>query len=77
MIDTFNTPFFVGLEEFPLPADDERRLPNSKFARRELICWRCQENFGHKYKELKEHLELEFEEWKKQPAGNTESGQTE
>jgi hypothetical protein len=68
--DTFNTPFFVGLEEFPLPADDERRLPHTRFTKRDLICWRCQRNFGNRHKELTEHLEVEFQEWKKEPDGN-------
>lgn len=31
----------------------------------DMKCWRCGKNFGNKFKQLKEHLEVEYEEWRK------------
>ncbi|KAI0398253.1 HIT domain-containing protein [Xylariaceae sp. FL0594] len=65
---TFNTPFLVDLADFPLPADDPRRDSSHrrKYLRRDLVCWRCEENFGKDFAALKKHLEVEFEAWKKE-----------
>jgi len=57
----------VDLEDLPLPEDDERRGQGMVFIKSDLICWRCGRNYGNRYKELDEHLEEEFEEWKKEP----------
>ncbi|KAF8249599.1 HIT-like protein [Wilcoxina mikolae CBS 423.85] len=65
--NSFNTPFFVDLEDLPLPEEDERRSPGMGFIKSDLICWRCGTNYGNRYKQLSEHLEEEFEEWKKEP----------
>ncbi|KAF8534049.1 HIT-like domain-containing protein [Trichophaea hybrida] len=62
--NSFNTPFFVDLEDLPLPEEDERRGPGMEFIKSDLICWRCGMNYGNRYKQLSEHLEEEFEEWK-------------
>ncbi|PON30201.1 aprataxin [Trichoderma gamsii] len=65
--NSFNTPFLVDVADFPLESDDLRRGPREEgFMRRDLVCWRCGENFGNRFKELKEHLEKEFEEWKRE-----------
>ena len=61
--NSFTTPFFVGLHEFPLEEEDiERRARN--WNKQDMICWRCGENFENKFTALKVHLEREFEEWK-------------
>lgn len=61
--NSFNTPFFVPLEEFPLDDDDKRR--NAHYLESDMKCWRCRKNFGNKFAQLKEHLETEWEEWRK------------
>lgn len=64
--NSFATPFFVPIEDFPLAADDVRRNPTREgYLRKDFTCWRCGKNFGNKFVELKKHLEQEFEEWKK------------
>lgn len=64
--NSFATPFFVPLEDFPLAAGDPRREPTREgYLKRDLCCWRCGKNFGAGFARLKEHLEVEFEEWKK------------
>lgn len=62
---SFTTEFLVPLEDFPLAADDERRR-QGKWPERPLVCFRCGREYGNKFKELKEHLEVEFELWKKE-----------
>ena len=64
--NSFSTPFLVDVDDFPLGKDDERRHPGrAGYLSRELRCWRCGMGFGNKFARLKEHLEIEFEEWKK------------
>ena len=65
-LDSFNTPFFVGLDEFPLAEEDESWRLETSFLRSELKCWRCGRAFGNRLTALKEHLEKEFEEWKRE-----------
>lgn len=65
--NSFNTPFLVDVADFPLARDDPRRHPGREgYMDSNLKCWRCGSDFGNKFKALKEHLEKEFEEWKKQ-----------
>ncbi|KAI4195356.1 MAG: hypothetical protein LQ350_007253 [Teloschistes chrysophthalmus] len=64
--NSFNTPFLVGVDEFPLKKEDMRRRFKEKFLQEDLVCWRCGKNFGNKFARLKVHLEEEFEEWKKE-----------
>ncbi|KAF2161005.1 hypothetical protein M409DRAFT_59527 [Zasmidium cellare ATCC 36951] len=61
---SFTTDFFIGLDQFPLPANDHRR--NYKHFPADMHCWRCGKNFGNKISKLKDHLAEEFEEWKKE-----------
>ncbi|PLB40621.1 DNA 5'-adenosine monophosphate hydrolase [Aspergillus candidus] len=64
--NSFSTPFFVGLEDFPLAEDDVRRHPGREgFLKWDFVCWRCGRNFGNRFVALKAHLEEEFEEWKR------------
>ncbi|EAW14471.1 DNA 5'-adenosine monophosphate hydrolase [Aspergillus clavatus NRRL 1] len=64
--NSFATPFFVDIEDFPLAKDDVRRYPDRQgYLRRDFICWRCGKDFGNKFTELKRHLETEFNEWKR------------
>lgn len=60
---SFNTDFFVGLDQFPLAENDHRR--DYKHFPADMLCWRCGRNFGNKISKLKEHLAEEFEDWKK------------
>lgn len=65
--NSFTTPFFVPLDAFPLPRDDPRRHPGREgYLNRDLKCWRCGEEFGRSFVKLKEHLAVEFEEWKRE-----------
>lgn len=65
--NSFATPFFVPIQDFPLAEDDVRRHPGKEgYLASELKCWRCGKNFGNQFAKLKEHLALEFEEWKKE-----------
>ncbi|GAB1319639.1 aprataxin-like protein [Madurella fahalii] len=66
--NSFTTPFFVPLADYPLAEDDVRRdtkFQNANLAK-ELVCWRCGKAFGSRFAELKKHLEGEFEEWKRE-----------
>ena len=65
--NSFATPFFVGMEDFPLEEGDVRRHPGREgYLKTEFRCWRCGKGFGNRFKRLKEHLEEEFEVWKKE-----------
>ncbi|ORY71844.1 HIT domain-containing protein [Pseudomassariella vexata] len=65
--NSFNSPFLVDVADFPLAKHDPRRHPGREgYLDRDLLCWRCGENFGNRFKRLKEHLDIEFEAWKKQ-----------
>lgn len=64
--NSFNTPFFVDMDEFPLsPKDTRRSSSHGGFLQDDLICWRCHKNFGKSMAQLILHLDEEFEEWKK------------
>lgn len=63
--NSFSTPFFIDLADFPLSGDDVRRHPGREgYMQRDLKCWRCGMNFGNKFTRLKDHLMQEYEEWK-------------
>jgi len=63
--NSFATPFFVRLDEFPLAADDIRRQPDrGRYLHADFVCWRCQKNFGNRFSKLKAHLDEEFDQWK-------------
>lgn len=65
--NSFTTPFLVNLDDFPLAADDpRRRTKDEAYLNWDLRCWRCGTNFGNRFKELKEHLETEFEGWRRE-----------
>lgn len=65
--NSFATPFFVELEDFPLAKDDVRRHPGKEgYLDSDLLCWRCRRNFGNKFARLKEHLKEEFDAWKRE-----------
>ncbi|KAH1499433.1 hypothetical protein KXV92_003017 [Aspergillus fumigatus] len=64
--NSFSTPFFIDIEDFPLAKDDPRRHPDREgYLRRDFKCWRCGKEFGNRFAELKSHLEAEFNEWRK------------
>ncbi|PGH01790.1 hypothetical protein AJ80_08956 [Polytolypa hystricis UAMH7299] len=64
--NSFATPFFIDVNDFPLARDDVRRHPGKEgYLQRDFRCWRCGREFGNRFTMLKEHLEEEFEEWKK------------
>jgi aprataxin len=65
--NSFSTPFFVPLDDFPLAEDDVRRHPGREgYLKRDLVCWKCGMEFGNRFTKLKEHLKEEFEAWKKE-----------
>ena len=61
---SFTTDFFIRMDEYPL-ADDDRRRHYGRFPP-DMLCWRCGRGFGNKMARLKEHLEEEFDKWKKE-----------
>jgi aprataxin len=61
--NSFTSPFFVGLDEFPL-TEEEADLRKRNWHKGDMICWRCERNFENKFAALKLHLEKEFEDWK-------------
>ncbi|KAK6529388.1 aprataxin-like protein [Arthrobotrys megalospora] len=66
--NSFNSGFFVDLDEFPLDKDDAR-LPGighvtNGMLKGDMVCWKCRRNFKNRFKELKDHLEAEYEVWK-------------
>ncbi|OLN95441.1 Aprataxin-like protein [Colletotrichum chlorophyti] len=66
--NSFNTPFLIDVADFPLAPDDPRRHPGREgyLMKKDLICWRCGQNFKNQFAKLKEHLAEEFAEWKKE-----------
>lgn len=63
--NSFQTPFLIDVEEFPLEEGDDRRHSGREgYLNRDLVCWRCGKGFGNKFARLKEHLDEEFEAWK-------------
>lgn len=64
--NSFSTPFFVNIDDFPLAKGDARRHPGRQgYLQWDFICWRCGRNFGNQFAKLKTHLEEEFNEWKR------------
>lgn len=64
--NSFHTPFFIDVEDFPLQEDDPRRHPGREgYLSRDFMCWRCGKGFGKRFKALKDHLDDEFEAWKR------------
>ncbi|KAE8352862.1 HIT-like domain-containing protein [Aspergillus coremiiformis] len=64
--NSFSTPFFVPIDDFPLAQHDVRRHPTREgYLRRDYLCWRCGKDFGNRFSELKVHLEKEFESWRR------------
>lgn len=63
--NSFNTRFFVPVEDLPLNEDDERQHAG-KFLSDDMNCWRCGQNFKNQFAKLKVHLEEEFQTWKKE-----------
>ncbi|KAK7413439.1 aprataxin-like protein [Neonectria punicea] len=65
--NSFNTPFLVDIDDFPLALDDPRRsTKEAGYLRWDMKCWRCGRNFGNQFQKLKTHLDEEYEEWRKQ-----------
>ncbi|KAL0944126.1 histidine triad nucleotide-binding protein [Colletotrichum truncatum] len=62
--NSFNTPFLIDIAEFSLAPDHPGR--KGHLLQNDLVCWRCSKNFGNQFARLKQHLALEFSEWKKE-----------
>ena len=65
--NSFNTPFFIPLDDFPLAEDDPRwdtRFQNANISGEDFKCWRCGKKFGNKFTALKRHLEEEYHDWR-------------
>ena len=65
--NSFNTEFFIGLDDFPLMQEDNLMSDEEQTSliKGDMKCWRCNRNFGNKFKQLKDHLQEEYEEWRK------------
>ncbi|KAL5606142.1 hypothetical protein BROUX41_006090 [Berkeleyomyces rouxiae] len=64
--NSFQTPFFIDVADFPLAEDDPRRFPlREGYLKKDYKCWRCGADYGNRFKQFKEHLDSEFGEWKK------------
>ncbi|KAK3319128.1 HIT-like domain-containing protein [Apodospora peruviana] len=63
--NSMNTPFFIPLLAYPLAEDDKRRQTWYQNAnlQSDLVCMRCRKNFGNKFADLKQHLEIERDLW--------------
>ncbi|KAK5993264.1 Aprataxin-like protein [Cladobotryum mycophilum] len=65
--NSFNTPFLVDVGDLPLGELDPRRDTKGEgYLRKDFKCWRCGRNFGNRFKELKDHIEQEFDAWRKE-----------
>ena len=62
---SFNSSFFVDVDDFPLEEGSPRFHPGD-WPSWDMKCWRCGENYQNKFAKLKGHLEEEFEAWKKE-----------
>lgn len=62
---SFNSSFFVGVEEFPLEEGSER-YKTGDWPGWDMKCWRCEENYQNKFAKLKVHLGEEFEAWRRE-----------
>jgi aprataxin len=62
---SFTTSFLVQLDQFPLE-EDSPRFHAGDWPSWDMECWRCGKNFKNRFRELKQHLANEFEEWKKE-----------
>ena len=63
--NSFNTPFFVPLDDFPLKEEDERwGWGRMHYMKRGFVCWKCGAEFGNRFQLLKGHLEEEFSRWR-------------
>ena len=58
--NSFNSPFFVRLDEFPLTEEDKAAREMSHYLDKDLKCWRCGKDFGRSMARMKEHL-FQFE----------------
>lgn len=64
--NSFNTEFFVPLDDFPMSEAEIKRRRSLRWHEMDMLCWRCGKNFGNKFTRLKEHLEEEFLVWRKE-----------
>ncbi|KAL1888808.1 aprataxin-like protein [Ceratocystis pirilliformis] len=63
--NSFQTPFFIDIADFPLAEDDPRRHSSREgYLKKDYKCWRCGADYGNRFKLFKEHLATEFERWK-------------
>lgn len=65
--NSFNTNFFISLDDFPLMEEDNLmdEEEQTSLIKGDMKCWRCGKNFGNKFKQLKDHLQMEYDEWRK------------
>jgi aprataxin len=46
--------------------EQRRNAAHETLKEKGMKCWRCGKNFGSQFKKLKEHLEDEFQAWRKE-----------
>ena len=56
--NSFNTPFFVELDRFPIHENDAEAY--NSYIKGDIKCWACGHSFGRQFKRLKEHLNDEL-----------------
>jgi aprataxin len=62
---SFNSSFLVQMDEFPLEEGSQRFSPGD-WPKWDMKCWRCGKGFANKFARLKEHIDEEFEGWKRE-----------
>lgn len=59
--NSFNTRFFISWDQLPLKkVPDKYEMEQNVIKKSDLICCYCGKNFTNKFSQLKQHLEVEF-----------------
>lgn len=59
--NSFNTSFFIEYNRLPLDmAPDKEEMEGNVIKKNDLICSYCCKNFGNRFSQLRQHLDIEF-----------------
>lgn len=66
--NSFNTQFFCQMADMPMEGAEQERVRGKAVEdlHADLRCWRCGEGFGNGMARFKEHLDEEFEAWRRE-----------